>query len=142
MAKKKNGFLKLLIVGAAAAGAYYYLKKKDSEIPANMDEDEDFDNFDEDVDDGPTSKSSVKRNYVSLDFNTVEQKAKDAAVKVAETAEKAASQISEKLQTAAGKVEEFFDDRNKPIDVDVEYENEVESEADEDSADDYIEANE
>lgn len=141
MAKKKNGFLKLLIVGAAAAGAYYYLKKKDSEIPANMDEDEDFDNFDEDVDDGPASKSSAKRNYVSLDFNTVEQKAKDAAAKVAETAEKAASQISEKLQCAAGKVEEFFDDR-KPIDVDLDVEEEIESDADENSADDYIEATE
>lgn len=142
MAKRKNGFLKLIVVGAAAAGAYYYLKKKDSEIPANMDEDEDFDNFDEDVDDGPVTKECGKRNYVSLDFNTVERKAKDAAIKVAETAEKAANSIGEKLQSAAGKVEEFFDDR-KPIDVnaceddDEDFENNEEN-----SADDYVEIQE
>lgn len=142
MAKKKNGLLKLLVIGAAATGAYYYLKKKNSEIPANMDEDEDFDNFDEDVDDGPATREPSKRNYVSLDFNTVEQKAKDAAIKVAETAEKAAGQIGEKLQSAAGKIEEFFDDR-KPINVEFSDEDDGEFEdASENSADDYVETQE
>lgn len=122
MAKKKHGFLKFLVVSAAAAGTYYYLKKKNSDIPENMDDEDDIDNFDEDVDDGPVAKSAGKRNYVNLDFNTVEQKAKDAAAKVAETAEKAAATIGEKLQSAAGRVEEFFDDRKAAEETEAEEE--------------------
>lgn len=110
MAKKRSKLLSLMAIGAAAAGTYYYLKKKNESIPENMEEDDDLDNFDEDVDDGPVTKEG-KRSYVSLDFNTVEKKVQDCVAKVAETADKAASVIGEKLQDAAGRVEEFFDDR-------------------------------
>ena len=52
MAKFGRSLLTITLLGAAAAGAYYYLKKKDGEVPADMDDDEDFDNFDADVEDG------------------------------------------------------------------------------------------
>lgn len=138
---KKHGFLKLLVIGAAAAGTYYYLKKKNSGIPTNMEDDEDFDNFDEDVDDGPASKGASKRSYVSLDFDTVSEKAKDAANKFAEAADKAAGVIGEKLGKAAGKVEEFFDDRKPVPDVDIEIDLN-DSDNFEASEDDYVEDNE
>ncbi len=82
-----------------------------------MDDDEDLDNFDEDFDDGPTPKASAKRSYTSLTFGDIENKVKDAAAKVADTADRAAGTIGEKLSQAAGKVEEFFDDRKAPIDL-------------------------
>lgn len=136
MAKKRSKLLSLLAIGAAAAGTYYYLKKKNCEIPENMDDDDDLDNFDEDVDDGPAPKTG-KRSYVSLDFNTVEKKVQDCVSKVAETADKAASVIGEKLQDAAGRVEEFFDDR-KPAD-DCSCDCETSDEKSEASEDDYEE---
>ena len=109
MAKRGSGLAKLLIVGAAAAGAYYYIKKKNSEIPANMEDDDDLDNF---YDEEETVKPEKgKRSYVSLDFNTVEKKVTDAVNKFAGSAEQAANTIGEKLKTTAGKVEDFFDDR-------------------------------
>ena len=138
MAKKGSKFLGLLVIGAAAAGTYYYLKRRNSEIPADMNDEEDVDNFDVDVDDGPTPKPTTKRAYVSLDFNTASMKVQDAVSKVADTAEKTASVISEKLQTAAGKVEEFFDDRKSSIECE-EPEEEAMSETMDASEDDYQE---
>ena len=108
MAKRGSGLAKLLIVGAAAAGAYYYFKKKNSEIPANMEDDDDLDNFYEEE---TVKPDKSKRSYVSLDFNTVEKKVTDAVNKFAGSAEQAANTIGEKLKTTAGKVEDFFDDR-------------------------------
>ena len=85
MAKKGKKFLSLMALAAAAAGTYCYLKKKNSNIPENMEDDDDFDNFDVDVDDGPTSRgTSGKRSYVSLDFNSAKEKVMDVASKVAE----------------------------------------------------------
>ena len=109
MAKFGKSLLELTIIGAAAAGTYYYLKKQDGNVPADMDEDDDFDNFDADVEDG--AASAKKRSYVNINFNTVEEKAKVAAEKVADVASKAADSIGSFLNQAEGKVEEFFDDR-------------------------------
>ncbi|MBO4678166.1 MAG: hypothetical protein J5626_00700 [Lachnospiraceae bacterium] len=134
MAKKGKKLLSLMARAAAAAGTYCYLKKKNEEIPTNM-EDDDFDEFDVDVDDGPVSKSSNgKRSYVSLDFNTVEEKVKGAVSKVADAADKAKEVVGEKLGVAAGKVEEFFDDRKADFD-----EPETPAESGEPSEDDYEE---
>ena len=135
MAKKGRKLLSLMALAAAAAGTYCYLKKKNEDIPANM-EDDDFDDFDVDVDDGPVSKSSTngKRSYVSLDFNTVEEKVKGAVSKVADAADKAKEVVGEKLGVAAGKVEEFFDDRKADFD-----EPEAPAESGEPSEDDYEE---
>ena len=135
MAKKGRKLLSLMALAAAAAGTYCYLKKKNEDIPANM-EDDDFDDFDVDVDDGPVSKSSTngKRSYVSLDFNTVEEKVKGAVSKVADAADKAKEVVGEKLGVAAGKVEEFFDDRKS-----ADEEAEAPTESGEPSEDDYEE---
>ena len=69
MAKFGKSLLALTIIGAAAAGTYYYLKKQDGNVPADMDEDDDFDNFDAVVEDG--AASAKKRSYVNINFNTV-----------------------------------------------------------------------
>lgn len=136
MAKKGGKLLGLLAIGAAAAGAYYYTQKKDKKVPENMD-DEDLDNFDQDLDDGPTAKpSSGKRSYTNLNFSDIEGKVKDAAVKFADTADKCAASVSEKLQGAASKVEDFFDDRKPAEDI------EVEADASEDAEDEEPETEE
>lgn len=117
MAKLGKSLFALAALGAAAAGAYYYMQKKNSDIPANMDdEDEDMD-FDSDVVDAETT-AKTKRSYVNLDFNTVEEKAKGFAGKAAGFAAKAGDSISNFFSQAEGKVEEFFDDRkNASCDV-------------------------
>ncbi len=110
MAKKKKLFT-FLTVTALAAGAYYYLQKKNSAVPENMDDD--IDDFEDDVEDQAPSKS--KRNYVNLDFNTVEQKVSEGISKVADVATKAADSIGAKLSQAESKVIEFFDDRKADV---------------------------
>ena len=133
MAKLGRSLLVLTAIGAAAAGTYYYLKKKDEEVPANM-EDDDFDNFGEE---GEGAPSKSKRSYVNLDFNTVEEKAKDFAGKAADVATKAADSISSFISQAEGKVEEFFDDRKS-----ADEESETPAESGEASEDDYEEPKE
>lgn len=115
MAKKGGKLLGLIAIGAAAAGAYYYSQKK-KETPKDMG-DEDIDNFDQDLDDGPTPAPEVKRTYTSLDFNTVEKKVKDTVVKLADTADRTASLVSDKLSGCATKIEEFFDDKKAEEDL-------------------------
>ncbi|MBR5993699.1 MAG: hypothetical protein IK018_07825 [Lachnospiraceae bacterium] len=138
MAKKGKKFLSLMALAAAAAGTYCYLKKKNSNIPENMEDDDDFDNFDVDVDDGPTSRgTSGKRSYVSLDFNSAKEKVMDVASKVAEKAEELSAAAGEKFNAAAGKVEEFFDDRKAS-----DEESAAPTESGEPSEDDYEEPKE
>ena len=138
MAKKGKRFLSLMALAAAAAGTYCYLKKKNSNIPENMEDDDDFDNFDVDVDDGPTSRgTNGKRSYVSLDFNSAKEKVMDVASKVAEKAEELSAAAGEKFNAAAGKVEEFFDDRKASDD-----EPTAPTESGEPSEDDYEEPKE
>lgn len=98
------------VLGAAAAAAYYYLQKKDQDIPVDMDDDDEYEEFEEDE---YTEAPKEKRSYVNLDFNTVEEKAKEAANKLAESANKAANSFGSFLSQAEGKVEEFFDDRKQ-----------------------------
>lgn len=114
MAKFGKKLLAVAAIGAAAAGAYYYLQKKDGAVPENMDEDEDIDAFDSDVEDADAPKE--KRNYVNLDFNTIEEKAKDAVNKVADVASKASVTIGDFVTQAEGKVEEFFNDKKEAAD--------------------------
>lgn len=133
MAKKGGKLVTLVALGAAAAGTYYYFKKKNEEIPMNMEDDEDIDSFDEDVDAEPQPKSD-KRPYVSLDFNTVEQKVKEAVNKVADTANVAASTIGDALNKAGERVEEFFDDRKNVV-VNEDLANAAESAMDEEAED-------
>ena len=125
MAKKGGKILGILALGAAAAGTYLYLQKKNSEIPENMEDDEDLDNFDE-----SEETTEDKRSYTSLNFSTVEQKVKDTATKFAGSAEKAYATVEEKLQGAAEKIEEFFDDR-KTAHLEEDAEEKIEEELEE-----------
>ncbi len=114
MSKIGKTLFAVTAIGAiAAAGAYYYLQKKDENVPENMDDDVDFDSFDADVDDDTAAAKQSKRSYVNLDFNTVEEKAKDVVSKVADAAQKASGSIGNFVTQAEGKVEEFFNDKKE-----------------------------
>lgn len=108
MAKKGNKLFKLAVVAAAAAGAYYLYKKNNTEIAVDMEDDDDIESFGDDID---IDSKPEKRSYVSLDFNAVEQKVKDAAVKVVDVAGTAASSLGDIIKKGEERVEEFFDDR-------------------------------
>lgn len=108
MAKKGNGFLKFAAVAAAAAGVYYLYKKNNTEIAVDMEDDDDIESFGDEID---IDSKPEKRSYVSLDFNAVEQKVRDAAVKVVDVAGTAASSLGDILKKGEERVEEFFDDR-------------------------------
>ena len=126
MSKKFGKFFLAATIGAVAGGAYYFLKKKDAEMDGAFDEDDDFDDFDEDLDgEDASGNAEADRKYVDLDLT----KAADAA---AEKVEEKAEQFKEGLNAvkaeatdkvvgavndaakatgeAAAKVEEFFDD--------------------------------
>ena len=124
MSKKFGKFFLAATIGAVAGGAYYFLKKKDAEIDGAFDEDDDFDDFDEDLD-GEDASGEAERKYVDLDLT----KAADAAAdKVEEKAEQfkeclkavnadatdkvvgAVDDVAKAADEAASKVEEFFDD--------------------------------
>ena len=123
MSKKFGKFFLAATIGAVAGGAYYFLKKKDSEIDGAFDEDDDFDDFDEDLD--GEDASGEERKYVDLDLTKaadaaaekVEEKAEQFkeglnAVK-AEATDKIVGAVDEAAKAAgeaASKVEEFFDD--------------------------------
>ena len=78
-----------------------------------MSEDEDDEEFEDDTEEEPKAPKAGKRSYVSLDFNTVEQKVQDVAAKFADIASKAATSLGNLYKQAEGKVEEFFDDRRE-----------------------------
>lgn len=127
MAKKFGKFLLFTAVaGAAVAGTYYYLKNKGNTFSDDMDEDDDFDNFDDDLDEGNTHDSGIKkeeaaRNYVNLNLEKAENSAVDAAshLKAAgtEAVKNTAGEVKEAAdnlgETAKSKVEEFFDDEDE-----------------------------
>ncbi len=104
MAKK---FGKLLMVtaalGAVAGGAYYYLKGRDALMDDDFDDDEDFDNFDDDLDEGETD-----RNYVDLDLGKAEENS--AGEEFKEGIQAAKAEVTDKVVGGVKKVEEFFDD--------------------------------
>lgn len=108
MAKK---FGRLLMVtaalGAVAGGVYYYLKGRDTMMDDDFDDDEDFDNFDDDLD-----ESEADRNYVDLDLGkTEESSAKDELKEeFKEGIQTAKAEATDKVVGGVKKVEEFFDD--------------------------------
>ncbi len=116
MAKKFGKFLMVTAaLGAVAAGAYYYLRGKDKLVDDEFDDDDDFDNFDEDLDEEDSSKQTdANRNYVDLDLE--KSKAEDFkegldAAKV-EAADKVVGAAKETAAKVENKVEEFFDDED------------------------------
>lgn len=118
MAKKFGKFLMVTAaLGAVAAGAYYYLQKKDGFADENFDDDDDFDNFDDDLEEDTAKDAS--RNYVDLNLDKAEEfkegidaaKA-DTADKIVGAAEETAGKVKEETDKAKVKVEEFFDDED------------------------------
>lgn len=99
MAKKLG---KLLMVaaalGAVAGGAYYYLKGRD-----DFWDDEDFDNFDDDME-----ESDTERTYVDLDLGKAEEN--DSKEEFKEGIQAAKAEATDKVVGGVKKVEEFFDD--------------------------------
>lgn len=87
-----NKFGKFLLataaIGTAAAAAYYFLQKKDSELSAQDETDEDYDDFSDTLDEETETPS---RNYVSL---TPEQVNKPETA-VEETVAKEAAPVEE-----------------------------------------------
>ena len=111
MAKKFGKFLLVAAVAtAAAAGTYYYMQKKGIKLPDfDVNDDDDFDDFSEDVD-----VEEAPRSYVSL--NSVGETVAEEAEPLFEETQAGegegdftplAEQLMEKKDET---VEEFFDE--------------------------------
>ena len=129
MAKKSGKILLLTAaVATAAAAAVYYLQKKDSTAPLHDDEDEDYDDFNDELDDD-TDVSS--RSYVPLHRENAEHSEETNAEKAssdecAEPTEKPVTDVAAQAEPVAEqdapaaetsdkeieKVEDFFDDED------------------------------
>lgn len=128
MAKKKFGKFLLFsaAIGAAAAGAYYYLQNKDSVSGNELEEDDDFDDFSEDLD-GEDS-DSAERSYVSLDFDSTnasdgeqpsdEKVSEEETASEPDTAKEALSSLEKAAESANTEVEEFFDEDEEDLSAD------------------------
>ncbi len=104
MAKKFGKVLMMTAaLGAVAAGAYYYMKGRDALMDDDFDDDEDFDNFDDDLEDSDTD-----RNYVDLDLGKTEESGVKEEFK--EGIQAAKAETTDKVLGSVKKVEEFFDD--------------------------------
>lgn len=133
MSKKIGKFFMAATIGALAGGVYYYLKNKDAQTDSALDDDDEFDEFDEDLDDDETSgKTDAERKYVDLDLTKT---AEAVSEKVGEKAEQfkegldavkaeatdkivgAANDTAKAAGDAAAKVEEFFDDDDNSLDA-------------------------
>lgn len=133
MSKKFGKFFMVATIGAIAGGAYYFLKKKDAQMDSALDDDDEFDEFDEDLDDeDATGKSEADRKYVDLDLtkaaDAVSEKAGEKAEQFKEGLDAAKAEATDKIVgavndtakavgDAAAKVEEFFDDDDNSLDA-------------------------
>ncbi|MCM1254292.1 MAG: hypothetical protein NC321_15855 [Clostridium sp.] len=133
MSKKFGKFFMAATIGAIAGGAYYFLKKKDAEMDDAFDEDDDFDEFDEDLDgEDASGKAEADRKYVDLDLtkaaDAVAEKAEEKAEQFKEGLDAAKAEATDKIvgavnetakavDGAAAKVEEFFDDDDNSLDA-------------------------
>lgn len=117
MAKKFGKFLLLTAAAASAAAAvYYYMQKKDAETP--VEDDEDFDDFGEDLDEGV----SFCPNYVSLtpgctDCTMDEEACEnceacdcDSQEEFTPLSEQVTEMVENAAETVEETVEEFFDE--------------------------------
>lgn len=108
MAKKFGKFLMVTAaLGAVAAGAYYYLQGRERSVDDDFNDDDDFDNFDDDLEDGAPAKET-DRTYVDLDMDKAEGFKEGIDAAKAGTADK----IVGAADKAEVKVEEFFDDED------------------------------
>ena len=123
MAKKFGKFvMTTAALSALAAGAYYYLKKKDSLDDDYFDEEDEYDDFDEDLDEeGTDKKSEADRKYVDLDLTKAADAVAEKADDFKEGLDAAKAEAEDKIvgavegaakaaNNAEAKVEEFFND--------------------------------
>lgn len=107
MAKKFGKFMLFsALAGAAAAGTYYYLQRKQSEQDFSFDDSDDFDIFDEDIDDDMNA-STKNRSYVSLEFENAKEKIGEKVIEAIDKTKEKVEQfnVSEKLDKAKEFVE-------------------------------------
>lgn len=130
MAKKFGKFLlTTAAIGAMAAGIYYYLQDKESLTDEDPDDD-DFDNFDEDLDEESADRAD-DRNYVDLGLDKAKAETEESKVSQnanekestaefqqglhaakAEAQDKIVGENKETSDKSGTQVEEFFDDEN------------------------------
>lgn len=126
MSKKFGKFFMAATLGALAGGVYYYLKKKDVLTDGGLDDDDEFDGFEEELDgEDASGKTETDRKYVDLDLtkasDTVAEKAEEKTEQFKEGLNAAKAEATDKIVgavddtakaagDAAAKVEEFFDD--------------------------------
>lgn len=107
MAKKFGKFMLFsALAGAAAAGTYYYLQRKQSEQNVSFDDADDFDIFDEDID-NDMNTSAKNRSYVSLEFENAKEKLGEKVIEAIDKTKEKVEQfnVSEKLDKAKEFVE-------------------------------------
>lgn len=102
MAKVGKFLLFTAAASAVAYGAFCYLRKK--EVITTVNDDDDVVDFDEDLDGEPTKA----RSYVNLTFDKA--KAEDLA-------KSAVKKAKETISGGVQKVEEFFNDEPKVVDI-------------------------
>lgn len=108
MAKKFGKFMLFsALAGAAAAGTYYYLQRKQEEQRFSYDDTDDFDIFDEDIDDDMNASSAKNRSYVSLEFENAKEKLGEKVIEAIDKTKEKVEQfnVSEKLDKAKEFVE-------------------------------------
>lgn len=106
MAKKFGKFLLFsAVAGAAVAGAYYYMKNKDASCAEDMDDDEDFDDFGEDLDEEAKEEEKT-RSYVDLKLEKAQRSAAEAAGHLKDAAKEAAGEATDAVKEAAGETKD------------------------------------
>lgn len=105
MAKKFGKFVLFTAAAAAAcAGVYYYFQKKEQLADADDFDDEDYDDFNEDLDE------ESNRSYVSLNLDETAEKESADDAETNAPFEKLSELVSDVSEQAEEKVEEFFDE--------------------------------
>lgn len=107
MSKKFGKFLLFsAVAGAAAYGAWQYLSQKENSTVLNNQDDEDFDDFNEDLDEDVAPQK--ERSYVSLNLDKAEALATEAFHKAKEV-------ITDSVQKVKESVIESASQENPPV---------------------------
>lgn len=107
MSKKFGKFLLFsAVAGAAAYGAWQYLSQKEKSTVLNNQDDEDFDDFNEDLDEDVAPQK--ERSYVSLNLDKAEALATEAFHKAKEV-------ITDSVQKVKESVIESASQENPPV---------------------------
>ena len=107
MASKFSKLLFITATAAAAAGIYYYIQKKNAEHMEmyGYDDEDDFEDFDEDLDD----EACKCRSYVSLNFDGVESAYRRAKEKITDSYYQVKDTVRAGFEGASVGMREFVD---------------------------------